>query len=485
MEAIATRMRLSARDGSPFSSLFRSSLWEAVMKPAQWMAVLILALMVGGITFVMVYLGSSSRPAEKSPPRSVSLTFTHKTYPQEGDEPPITEVNQEGRHDFWFTNDSGQDVPVGLIRKGCTCTTVELALAPEGWKTQVAEATAGRVLRLASSLSPGGLEGVGALASAYTPELSESEVKTKTLDQTGSVVVPAGAFGRVRLTWLRKSAQVLNTDADLWLSQKDGVAGVHLQVSVRIARPIEVKEEVSVGSFDIRDLETEQKKWVYCWSETRPSFTVKVEPVHGRRAAESDAVEVGQPIALNADDLRRLEQSEKTPGRILSGYRIPLTLRAKAKDNTPIEWGQLFRYINLSSDDEGIEPVQVRVTGAVHGDVTVGGGKDSGVINLGPFSRSRGARGEVVLQTDVQGLELKLDSSRVPEYLKARLGNPEVSPSGHRVWVLEVEVPPDVASGEFPRTDDPIYRDSAIYVTTEEERPRSIRVPVMGTANAS
>jgi hypothetical protein len=414
--------------------------------------------MVGGITFVMVYLGSSSRPTEKSPPRSVSLTFTHKTYPREGDEPLITEVNKEGHHDFWFANDSGQDVPVGLGHKGCTCTTVELSLAPEGWKTQVAEATA-------------------------VPELPESEAKTTTLDQKGSVVVPAGASGRVRLTWQRPNAGMLNTDADLWLSQKDGVAGVHLEVGVRIARPIEVKEEVSVGSFNIRDLETERKTWVSCWSATRPSFTVKVEPVHGRRGAESDPVEVGQPIPLSAADLRRIEESEKTPGRILSGYSIPVTLRAKAKDDTPIEWGQFHRYINLSSDDEGIEPVQVKVTGVVHGDVMVGGDKDSGVINLGPFSRSRGAHGEIVLQTDVQGLELKLDLSRVPEYLKARLGEPETSPSGHRVWVLEVEALPDKARGEFPRTDDPAYRDSAIYVTTEEKLPRSIRVPVIGAAN--
>jgi hypothetical protein len=275
----------------------------------------------------------------------------------------------------------------------------------------------------------------------------------------------------------------LHTDADLWLSQKDGVAGVHLEVGVRIARPIEVKEEVSVGSFNIRDLETERKTWVFCWSATRPSYTVKMDPIHGQRAAESDPVEVGQPIPLSAAELRDLEQSEKTPERILSGYRIPVTLRAKAKDDTPIEWGQFHRYINLSSDDEGIEPVQVKVTGVVHGDVMVGGDKDSGVINLGPFSRSRGAHGEIVLQTDVQGLELKLDLSRVPEYLKARLGEPETSPSGHRVWVLEVEALPDKARGEFPRTDDPAYRDSAIYVTTEEKLPRSIRVPVIGAAN--
>jgi hypothetical protein len=49
--------------------------------------------------------------------------------------------------------------------------------------------------------------------------------------------------------------------------------------------------------------------------------------------------------------------------------------------------------------------------------------------------------------------------------------------------VLEVRIPRDKARGEFPRLDDPVYHDSAIYVKTKEKPPRTIRIPVTGTAN--
>src|SRR5262249_37924816 len=151
MESVAARAVETARSASLPSSVFRSLFWETVMKPAQWMAVLLLALMVGGITFVMVYLGSSSGPAANtpSPKLGASLTFVQKKYPGEGDKPMTTEVNKTGHQDFWFVNDSGQDVPVGMISKSCTCTQVEVSIAPEGWKSDWAEASAGQVLRQA------------------------------------------------------------------------------------------------------------------------------------------------------------------------------------------------------------------------------------------------------------------------------------------------------------------------------------------------
>jgi hypothetical protein len=67
--------------------------------------------------------------------------------------------------------------------------------------------------------------------------------------------------------------------------------------------------------------------------------------------------------------------------------------------------------------------------------------------------------------------------------VKAKLEGPQKSLGGHRMWVLRVEVPPSAARGEFPRLEDPVFRDSAIYVKTNEQPPRSIRIPVRGVAN--
>jgi hypothetical protein len=167
---------------------------------------------------------------------------------------------------------------------------------------------------------------------------------------------------------------------------------------------------------------------------------------------------------------------------ILSGYKISVTLKDKAKDGTPIEWGSFHRLLRISGDAEGIEPAVVELTGEVEGDVYVGGGKLGAKIDLGPFLSKRGAQGNITLHTDDKKLDLELDATRLPGYLRAKLGKP-VDTSGHRSWVLYAEIPPNEAHGDFPRSDDPIYRDSAIYVKTKEPQPRSIRVPVLGVAN--
>jgi hypothetical protein len=476
----------SARDALPFFIYVLLLVWEAVMKSAQWMAVLILALMVGGITFVMVYLNNSTRAVPDTPPPIADLTFAMKKYPEDGGKALTTEVNQRGQHDFWFYNDSGQNLPVGLNRKGCTCSEVDVSIAPESWKPRLLGEAASRLLQRA----PRGLDGLPTLAATFDPQrvfpnLPENEAATTTLTEENSVVVPAGAIGWVRLSWQRPIPEPLLLYADLWMGQRGGSVNARLDVGVIIAEPMEVSKEVEAGVFGIRDLEKGKKVWIICWSVTRPSFQLKAEQMHERHKAESDPIEMGQPIPLTAAELRRMGQSEKMHMlTIKSGYRIPLLLRAKANDGTPMDWGHFRRVVRLSSEELGIEPIEVKVTGEVHGDVTVGTKADAGRITLGPFLRSRGARGTIVLQTDVQNLKLGLESSRLPPYLKVRFPKePEKTATGHRMWLVEVEVPPNTARGDFPRADDPVYRDSAIYVKTEEKPPRSIRIPVIGTAN--
>jgi hypothetical protein len=459
------------------------------MKPAQWTAVLVLALMVGGISFVTVYLGGSPDGGGEQPVETpATLTFPVKKVPQEGEKVLTTEVHQSGHYDFWFVNDNGQDVIIGLNAKGCTCSVVETTVAPADWSARFAGEAALQTLQVPLR----GLDGLTLLAALrqpdhLNPELPEGE--TKMLTYENAQTVPAGAIGRVRLSWRQEQAKPLATYADLWMGQRGGSASVRLDVGVKIADPLEVEDkELTLPAVRGRDLEKMEKGkrgWIVCWSLTRPSFYIKAETVHERLKAESDPVEVGEPIPLSQENLDRLQHREQLQMMtVLSGYKIPVTVRAKAKDGTPIEWGFFRRLIRLSSSDEGIEPVMVKVTGEVLGDVVVGAGKEAGKIDLGPFPRTRGAHGDVVLQTDEKDLDLELDAARVPEYLKARLSKPEETTAGHRLWKLSVEVAPNAARGEFPRNDNPVYRDSAIYVKTKEKsQPRSIRVPVLGVAN--
>jgi hypothetical protein len=460
------------------------------MKSAQWLAVMVLALMVGGVTFVMVYLGgtpSETDKKEKSTGPVAELTFAQKKYPGEGEMALATEPQQLGHYDFWFHNESGQAVPVGLLVKSCKCTEVELMIAPDSWKPRLLATAAARVLQRA----PQTLMDWTVWAATYQPEQvhpalpEEDATTTSLLKKQDSALVPPGAIGWLRLKWRGDKTGPRPLTAELWMGEKGSVAASFV-LGVAIAEPIMFDPDVSFGTVNVRELETNKKKvGVYCYSVTRPALRIKAERAAKNLKQESDPFEVGQPEPLSTEQLRKLEEKSKAHVlRFLSGYRIPVFLSARAKDGTPIEMGHFRRLVRLSiDDDESIEPVQVEVSGVVEGDVMVGNAQEPGEIILGPFPSKRGKKGDITLQTDVKNLGLELDKSRVPEYLKARLKGPEETGTGHRTWVLEVEVPPDAAHGDFPRQDDPVYRDSAIYVKTNEKPQRSIRIPVKGAAN--
>ncbi|HZV05880.1 MAG TPA: hypothetical protein VE999_12425 [Gemmataceae bacterium] len=468
------------------------------MKPAQWTAILVFALMVGGISFVTVYLGGSSRTIDEVVPEAPpTLTFPIKAVGLGRDIPLVTEIRHHGHQDYWFVNESGQDLDVGLIEKGCTCSTVEIAVAPPSWWTGYAGRWAATQVLAAAQLPLRGWEELTILALLNTrerkfPELPDNGTDPILLDkdQANSFRVPAGAIGRVRLNWSQPQTRDLNTHADLWIGQRTGTAHARLDARVLIVEPaLLIAKQVTLPAVTIRELAYLEKSkagkqdWIICGSLTRQHFHMKAELMHERIKAESDAVELGEPIPVDSEELRKeTEKFGEHMPTILSGFKIPVMVKAHAKDGTPVEWGHFRRYIRMTAEDSN-DSVMVEVTGEVLGDVNVGEvGKVRGTLDLGPFPRKRGTHGRIMLRTDERDLDLELDASRLPEYIKASL-KPKEMTRGHRSWELRVEIPPNAASGEFPRNDSPVYRDSAVYVKTKEKLPRSIRVPVMGTAN--
>ncbi len=462
------------------------------MKSAQWTALLALTLMVGGITFVSVYLPDRRSPdAEKQEKTPPSLSFPVKTVPPSGEMPIITEVGQTGHQDYWFSNESGQEVAVGLNEKGCTCSEVELTVAPQSWRMRL-------YLDAATlQLAPRGWTALTTTAAVVDLDrleraLPEGEAtESKVLTKENSLTVPVGAIGRARLSWRQTVAKPLNTHANLWMGDRAGLSA-RLEAGVLITQPLELhNKELTLVPIDERELEKREEglsSYIICWSLTRSRIDLKAEMLHERISKDGDAVRLGKPIAMEPSQFVREESLG--PRRfmpVLSWYKIPVIVRAKAKDGTPIEWGRFHRLVKLSSSDSLFEPEQVSVTGEIMGDVTVGSGKETGGVNLGSFYRKRGTHGEIVLQTDDRKIDLQLDSSRKKDYLTASLDAPRVTPSGSRLWVLRIVVPPGAASGDFPRADNPVYRDSAIYVKTVDVKSgkslRAIRIPVRGVAN--
>lgn len=470
------------------------------MKAGQWTAILVLALMVGGISFVSVYLGDVRRDnsEETVPVAPTTLVFPFKTFPREDEKMQTTELRHVGHQDYWFVNESEQDVKVGLNEKGCTCSEVEITVAPPGWMEYLARSAVTQALQQ----PPRGLDNLTILAAANDrvnqfPELPNAEGTM--LTREFFTTVPAGAVGRARLSWKQEHVKPLRTYADLWLGQRGGDAHARLETRVLIASPLEVSRELTIDSISERELEKLQSEperkgrrgrgWIVCYSLTRPSFPLKAELLHHEPyTPQSDPVEVGTPIPLEEEVLRRLEgkSEEMQHLTIRSGYRIPVTVWAKAKDGTRMEWGRFYRVVQLSSSDPSIEPVLVQVTGEVLGDISIGSGDEGGTINLGPFPRMHGTRRAINLETDEKTLDLELDKTRLPKFLNVTLADPQDT-GGHRSWVLRVSVPPNAARGEFPRLDNPDYRDSAIYVKTKGGKTgtslRSIRIPVRGVAN--
>jgi hypothetical protein len=470
------------------------------MKLSQWTAVLVLALMVGGISFVSVYLGDIRQKNTDETQLTVptTLVFPFKTFPREEDKVQTTEVGKVGHQDYWFVNEGGQEVLVGLNEKGCTCSEVELTVAPPSWMPYLVRSAVVQALQYPLR----GWDNVVSLVVATDrthlfPELPDAQGTMLTREFSANV--PAGAVGRVRLSWRQEQVKPLRTYADVWIGRIGGPANARLETGVRISLPMEVNKEVTIDAVTERELEkmeadkTERSRrgrgWIVCFSLTRPYFRLKAEVVHERpQDAKSDPIEVGEPIPLEPEVLRRMEEKQEAMHRLtaLYGYRIPVTVRPRAQDGTPMEWGRFHRVVQLSSPDPGIDPVQIKVMGEVVGDISVGVGDEAGAINLGPFRKSQGAHRSINLETDEKNIDLELDQKRKPKYLNVNLSNPQDTGS-HRSWVLRVEVPPRAAQGEFPRADNPDYRDSAIYVKTKGGKTgtslRSIRIPVHGVAN--
>lgn len=473
------------------------------MKPAQWTAVLALALMVAGITCVSVYLGSSrdNNVEELAPDAPLALTFPIKSFPQKEEKALITEVHQPGYQDFWFLNESGHNLTVGLLDKGCTCSQVQITLAPPSWCAYGVRVTATQALQLplhGMDLMPIRMDRLTMMAVLTTrdqlfPDLPAETESSMTLIKGSpqGFTVPAESMGRIRLSWEQPISRKLDTYATLWIGNPSGTVNTRLDAHVNIVDPVLLAAKElkfpAVTTHELEELEKQnsgQRIWIICGSMTRSHFDIKAELLHEDIKAESDPVEIGAPVPLDKADYRKLaeEHGEKMP-TIISGLKIPVTLKARAKDGTPAEWGYFSRYIRMIADG-GNESVAVQLDGQVLGAVSISEmGKVRGSLDLGPFPRKRGTQGSINLETDAKDLDLELDTTRLPEFLKASLKKLSETGGGHRVWQLRVVVPPDKARGEFPRPRDPLYRDSAVYVKTKGKPPHSIRIPIMGTAN--
>lgn len=447
----------------------------AAMKFSQLVVLLVaLVLVVFVATFLSQY-GGTTRPETVLPPQvgppPALLTFATTTWPPttpDAESPPrpmIQEMGKPGHLEFWFENKNEVTVTVGLHRKNCVCTDVSIGLAPEGWTKPPA---------------PEGAAGAEAVHNPPPP--AEGVVWRKVEDEVshpnaGGVDVPPGRGGWARLTWKgdRTGSQML--ESELWTQTPERGTAHKLAVGVHFVEPLYIHPQSRELLLDTLNAGDKPKQGSFLvLSATRNAFELQAES-EAEQQARHPFVRVAAPERLAGDTLEQVRNRMALP--VLSGYRVTVTVSERAPDGRQIDVGPYRAVVRLKSDATET-PVEVTVAGQAVGEVTViSEGDTRDRIRLETFPARIGITRKATLEGPPT---MKLAVDTVPDFMKVDLKEETAAAPGRRAWSLTVTIAPNAVTGPFPRNDDLLLRDTAIYLKTQSDPPRRIRIPVSGTA---
>jgi len=465
---------------------------------SQWvMAIVALAGLVFVVTFAMNYLGSRTGPDRGEQPREpLELQFfiPRTTVPANEEDSPL-EMEERGTNhqDFWFVNGNDEAVTVGLIKLGCRCSSVELFQLPSGSRARLA--------RVAASIYPIRAAGVLPALTVMAAGLQAAQKGVaghELLVREDSVTIEPGALGWVRLHWRGDQPGHKSLVAQLWMDDPKGKTA-DLQVRVVFHRPMRLLPELRFGVVKDEDLVKGVTGHLLVWSSTRHELHLEAKATGGRDKPASDPFVVGKPIRVTAERFRplldrqlqkvRLAIDELPPGQIQCAYLVPITLKALAADGkTPFDLGPFRRRVRVKSSDDGVPELYAFVQGRVRGLVDIEGDEETGGVNFKEFPAKEGVHkrkaSAIRISSEQTDLTLRVNERRKPEYLDAELIRQEKR-DDKQIWELKVWVKAGKASGPFPRHEDPLYEDSAIYLEARigsGKMTRLIRVPVNGNA---
>lgn len=466
------------------------------MKQTQWtIAALVLAALVFGLTFAMNYLGGTAAttgPVGSAKP-ALELEFPlGKDFPDD----PLARLEQEegvrGTRDFWFVNRNDEPVALGLNKTNCRCTEVEAFVLPEDRQPAARDLLAGATLPPWSGWAATG----AALRQLGLDTLKGGMTGARLKQEVESIKVPAGAVGFVRLHWDgERPGRASGLEANLWTDSQG--SGKQATLSVRLTFYEAVRARLDQDEPSVLNDEDLQKgftRTIYVWSSTREAFSLTAQ-LASSAGPSSDPVTISKPEPLTADERRELQRknnsslardAEAYAGRVLSGYKITVTLNAWSADKTPFPVGLFARRVLLNSPEAKVHDKAVVIAGRVQGLVEVSGpGVEAGGIHLETFKRSAGKKVVVRLTSEIEGMKLEVDAGRTSKYLAARV-SPDAKRKGDegQRWQLHVEAKPGLVRGKFPRREGG-YEDSAVYLLAERagQPKRIIRLEVQGIAS--
>jgi hypothetical protein len=466
------------------------------MKQSQWIfAVAVLIVMVFAVTFAMNYLGGTP---DKLPdtdgnlgPR-YELAFIEKMFPPDGFGPVDRENKTLGHCDFWFQNPHDVSFKAGLIGQSCKCTEVRIFLLPSEASQKIASCATG----FAGLVFSNALNGATFMQLAV-PELQRGATEYEILKDKEAVDIEPKAIGWVRMLYKGEKPGAMGLKAAVWTGNKESPMLAELAVRLTFHDGMRVQPALAVGTITDNDLAAGVKRYIYCFSSTRRQLNVEAMAATIRKNnPKSDPFQVGAPEMLNLEEVLKLEKevagSQGDPSEnaarasLLCAYRIPITLKAMSEDGTtPFDLGPFRRRVLVNCPEFHMEPRSVIVVGRVKGVIDLQSEEEGGDIQFRVFKSSRGRRVQLIITSEVSDLKLEVDHKQTSEFLKADI-EPMKSADKRGTWTLHAEVIPNKAFGNFPRKDDPLFEDCAVYLkaTLPGNKERVIRLSATGTATS-
>ena len=468
---------------------------------------------VFAVTFVFTYLPSMGGGTPAKASGGIHFDETRATMdPMRNNLLMEVEMDVEHHHEFFFWNDSGDSVPLGLNSLGCQkCTEVAVAIAPEEQKRltseEVRRGAKDEILCRAAEALPKNCVAAQLVVFADHPltkflwcadyfwakPAAAEKLSWQRLEKgdANGIAVHRYAVGLVRITWTKDRPGPASFTAGLWSG--DGKP-IQLKVEPRIVEPIQIAvlrdhkrtrpDQIDLGdpsraetrTAEAGDLSPDTVRQIVflCWSATRTGFSVVPQP------GKTPCFTWGKPERLSNEECRNLENSQRR--HVLCAYRVPLTIRERLDDKAFLDLG-LFRYVIKmavrDANGKELEPIEAWLTGRVRGEVTVITPKEreedeanSGIISLGTFPARKGTSRDRVIRLESPLLDLQLvcDEEATAKFVEVELDEGVVRGTA-KTWKMTVRVPPDRIAGSFPDRLPP-GESCAIYLKMfRQDRP--------------
>jgi hypothetical protein len=364
----------------------------------------------------------------------------------------------KGHYYFPFINKlSGVPAEFELYRAACDCSSAEICLLADGqWRE---------------------IDAILAQTPWADPMLDPAPQWHKlTKNEHTGFKIPPGGCGILRINWTARKmfGEYLNINLEFWMQPEGDLNGrlrLPLMVPVVMSRPILFEpDRQQVG---VLGPGQKARAEFYCWSPTRDQLNVSFQPagadplfqIESRPLSVIECQELQEKLSKNGKEPRRY--------RVRTGYHVTATLR-EGLGKLQMPQGPFQRHLPIRLDESALDYPTAVVVGIVKGDVDVGGEADQGRIQLRTFSASEPKTAVIPLYAN-SDVNLEL-SEHFPPFFKVELQkNARESTPQRAQWDLKLTVPAGEWTGELPT-------DSRVMVRIAGNPPRLINIPVVGLA---